>query len=143
MVIIVIRTQQAAAATGARNRGLGMRANDMAMQCTGMPDFHRGPVRSIRMASNGQWTAHRAQPVQPAGSRSTDRLGPQGSEGAPSRPGLPPVSSDSTCGAQTATHRPQPVQRSGSMAGRALGVEGGMDGRQGDGTATVLACCRQ
>lgn len=136
MVIIVIRMQQAAAAAkGARNRGLGVRANDMAMQCTGMPDFHRGPVRSIRMASKGQCTAHRAHPVQPAGSCSVDRFGPHGGGGAPSRPGLPPVSSDSTCGAQTATHRPQPVQRPGSMAGRAFGMEGDMCGWQGDGTA--------
>ncbi|OMP13662.1 hypothetical protein COLO4_01196 [Corchorus olitorius] len=100
----------------------------------GTPDGHRGLARSIRMASKGQCTAHRAQPVQPAGSFSIDRLGPQDGGGAPSRPGLPTVPSDSTCGAHTATHRPQPVQRSAFMSGRAFGAEGGMGGRRSDGT---------
>lgn len=70
------------------------------------------PVRTMRIASNGQRTAHSAHPVQPAASCSADRLGPQLAS--------PCTCRDSTCGAHTATHQPQPVQRSVSMAGRAL-----------------------
>ena len=70
----------------------------------------------MRIASKGQRTKHRAQPVQPAASCSTERLGPQA---APSG-----ICSDSTCGGQTPTHQPQPVQRDGSTAGKALGMSG-------------------
>ena len=67
---------------------------------------------TIAMASNGHRTAHKAHPVQPGASCSTERLGPH----AP----VPSTCSDSTCGAHTATHQPQPVQRCASIAGRAL-----------------------
>lgn len=68
----------------------------------------------MRIASNGQRTAHSAHPVQPGASCRVEHLGPQGP--------VPNTCSDSTCGGHTATHQPQPVQRWGSMVGRALGV---------------------
>ena len=61
----------------------------------------------MRMASNGQRSAHRAQPVQPASSSSVEVLRPA------------PACKDSTCGSHTATHQPQPVQRAGSIRGGA------------------------
>lgn len=66
----------------------------------------------MAMAPNGQRTAHRAQPVPPGVSCSTDRLGAPGTS--------PATCSESTWGGQTATHQPQPVQRCGWMEGRAL-----------------------
>jgi hypothetical protein len=67
----------------------------------------------MSMASNGQITAHLAQPVQPGVSCRTACLGPQACG--------PGTSSHSTWGGQAATQRPQPVQRSGEITGRALG----------------------
>ena len=63
----------------------------------------------MAIASNGQRTAHFAQPVQPASSRSVLFF---------CQPGT--TASESTCGGHTATHQPQPVQRVVSMTGSAL-----------------------
>lgn len=71
-------------------------------------------TRTMRIASNGQRTAHSAHPVQPGASCRVEHLEPQGSGSS--------TCSDSTWGGHTATHQPQPVQRWGSMVGRALGV---------------------
>jgi len=65
-------------------------------------------MRTIAIASNGHFTAHWAQPVQPAMSCSCEYFF---QFFAPS---------DITCGGHAATHQPQPVQRSVSMAGSAL-----------------------
>ena len=93
---------------------------DMKPQCSGYPPppatnrygASGAAARTMRIAPNGQRTAHSAHPVQPGASCSVEPLGPQGSG--------PGTCSDSTCGAHTATHQPQPVQRWGSMAGKAL-----------------------
>lgn len=63
----------------------------------------------MAIASNGQRTAHFAQPVQPASSCSVLFF---------CQPGT--TASESTCGGHTATHQPQPVQRVVSMTGSAL-----------------------
>lgn len=70
-------------------------------------------MRCIVMASNGHFTAHSAQPVQPLASCSWLFF---------CHPGT--ACSHSTPGAHTATHQPQPVQRAVSMWGRALGGVG-------------------
>ena len=66
----------------------------------------------MAMASNGHFTAHRAQPVHPAASCRVLFFCQFGA-----------AASDSTCGGHAATHQPQPVQRVGSMTGRALRSE--------------------
>lgn len=80
-------------------------------------------VRTMRIASNGHRTAHKAHPVQVAASCNRDRLGPQVC--------LPCTCSDNTCGAHTTTHQPHSVQRLVSMTGNALrgAFMGGVEGR--------------
>ena len=69
-------------------------------------------LRTMRMASNGQRTAHNAHPVQSAAPCSCAFLGPHAA--------VPCTCSDSACGGHTPTHHPQPVQWSVWIKGSAL-----------------------
>lgn len=60
------------------------------------------------IASKGHFTAHWAQPVQPAASCNCENFFQLRTP------------SDNTCGGHTATHQPQPVQRAVSTTGNAL-----------------------
>ena len=88
--------------------GAGKRAHD----ASGTAAACEAGRRIIRIASNGQRTAHSAQPVQPSASSSAECLPAPGASRS--------ACSESTCGGHTATHQPQPVQRSRLMAGMAL-----------------------